>query len=381
MTLISGYDGILHALCSNTGDEVWRYATKSKAEMKGSSFISSNSMDNKEYHNTVFFGAHDNILRCVDMGSSSSLASSMSPGNLRWEIELDGAIYASPLVVTTARPSNHLETSPSSFLLDVLIVATTNGTLYAFDLSSKESSLPSSLSSCMQPPSLLWRVSTPGPLFATPIACGVRQIIVIATVSGSILSLNLITGANIWTRISTRGYFSSPTIYPTSSLQSNHIESNLIVDDDTLSSNKLDGLIVIGCHDGCLSCRDVNTGMKRWNLNLSSLTHVGDVIFSSPFIFQSSPFQPSSYSSSSSPSQSYVAAATQSGLIVIVNLLSGEILHSLTLPGQIFSSPVVISLTPTGFEEDGVATPTTTNSFILYIGCRDDHVYAINIQL
>lgn len=403
MALISGYDGILHALCSHTGEELWD--VNSDAEIKGSSLVYQDGVGASRYSSTVFFGAHDKMLRCVCMGpspssslsssssssSSSALSSSssLSCGDVLWEIELDGAVYASPLIVRTTRKD-----SSSGECLELLIVATTNGTLYSFDLTATtkrtNDDSPASLSSSsslfeppQQPPCLLWRVSTPGPLFATPIACGVRHIIIIATVSGSISCLNLLTGVSIWTRMSNRGYFSSPMLYPpmTNHRLRLHTDNSLSESSNNLSCHSdvigdcLDDLIVIGCHDGCLSCRDIKTGVRKWYLDLSSMTTIGDVIFSSPFIFKSS--------SPTTSSSVYVAVATQTGLIVIVNLHSGKLLHSLTLPGQIFSSPVVLSIRKETDEENEsiVSTEVESNDFVLYIGCRDDHVYAIDIHI
>lgn len=56
----------------------------------------------------------------------------------------------------------------------------------------------------------------------------------------------------------------------------------------------------------------------------------------------------------------YIAVATNDGNIHVIDFYSGKKIADLKLPGQVFSSPIV-------------------KENYIYIGCRDNNLYCINI--
>jgi outer membrane protein assembly factor BamB len=160
-------------------------------------------------------------------------------------------------------------------------------------------------------------------------------------------------------------------------------------------------VVVVGAHDGVLSCRLVSSGRKKWATRLAASTSqnadaTSDPIFAAPFIFRLQ------------GERVGVAVATQSGLLAVCDLSNGEVLASIRLPGQLFSSPVVLALnshrqerhdtcghTPNSgnlaeaaaessktaaTNEDGAQQEPTNGAvtFRVLIGCRDDHMYGLD---
>lgn len=93
-----------------------------------------------------------------------------------------------------------------------------------------------------------------------------------------------------------------------------------------------------------LSCAD---GSVRWKFQ------TGGKVYSSPFAFR--PLHPGGHHY-----QTLVAVASTDGTVWVLNAEDGSVCASLSLPGELFSSPVVWGQT-------------------LVIGCRNDYVYCLEL--
>lgn len=156
---------------------------------------------------------------------------------------------------------------------------------------------------------------------------------IIALTDGSIRSYewrpNVGMFMDVWrNNVSTAPFFSSPALIPAAF---------------RYSSQKIEGRkMVIGCHDGFLRCIDTQSGAVLSAINL------GTVIFGTPFVIHNS-------------QHNLVVVATTAGDVVIANINEGRIVTRFQLPAEVFSSPVM--------DEQGR----------LLIGCRDDHVYCLQL--
>lgn len=108
--------------------------------------------------------------------------------------------------------------------------------------------------------------------------------------------------------------------------------------------------VMSGSHDGCVYC---------WNdhLDLEWKTELGSEIYSTPCHCTIQ-----TLTLSNTYRISCVCVCSTAGSVYMLDAVCGHILGSFELPGNIFSSPVVV------------------DSCIL-VGCRDDHVYCIEIEI
>jgi len=100
-------------------------------------------------------------------------------------------------------------------------------------------------------------------------------------------------------------------------------------------------LISFGCHDNTLYCLNEENGSLKWKINCDSQ------IYSSPCMYDM-----------------FLISVSSNGIIFIVNINNGEIVLKkdvFNMKNSCFSSPIVYK-----------------NS--LYIGCRDDYLYSIQIE-
>ena len=98
---------------------------------------------------------------------------------------------------------------------------------------------------------------------------------------------------------------------------------------------------IFGSHDNWLRSVDVTSGRLQWE------TDCGSVVFSSPAAFLS---------------DQLVVAATTGGDVLVLDTERGEVKARLRLPGEIYSSPTV---------DAGSG---------IYVGCRDDCLYKLQLQ-
>lgn len=283
----------------------------------------------------------------------------------------------------------------------------------------------------------------------------------VAAVSGALKALDLATGIPRWATIGSRAIFSSPSLWLPSALNKRNVNCgsgaskpsstavrpcNAAIE-MTAPNQAANGrstiptspCVLVGGHDGCLTCTDAATGTKRWSVPFSlptvpivpvnlepSFPHRApddlDPIFAAPFIFESSrcigrdskdeeqsvnkvgsggddddnedidendrdrghgtiPVEhderAEDWIAEDGASLAFVAAASQSGLLAVLNLNTGETLAQLQLPGQVFSSPVVLPVA-TSAKRALEGQSVIKESWVIFIGCRDDHLYALD---
>lgn len=141
--------------------------------------------------------------------------------------------------------------------------------------------------------------------------------------------------------------------------------------------------VLCGSHDKCVYCWNGMDGQQLWRAVLDSEVYSTPVACTLPYnatfskdIRRSQPLKVSgtrhdiepcstlvpvlscNVSATSSPLLGCVCVCTTSGQVYLLDVHTGEVLGSVRLPGEVFSSPVVV------------------DSHIL-IGCRDDCIYCI----
>jgi outer membrane protein assembly factor BamB len=382
------------------------------------------------YDGTVFFGSHDEKVRCAFVGGlskSTNVAGLQQelrrvPGTVWWEVPLDGAVYASPVLARVLpRSSSSSKVKDGGGVDELLLVATTKGTVFSFSLATKDHAL--SMQPTASPPRLLWRYKAGAPLFATPAVDAHLGVAVVAAVSGAVAGVDLTDGSARWIVLSARAVFSSPALgwIPTLLPDGGHAGGAEAVAERSLSelsstppssgaANAL-GVFVVGGHDGSITCRETASGRRRWTTNLADLlgstapllgpplgssggpdeaasttmasaaqgdsdaSAGSDPIFATPFAFSvQTASSATTWSDKGAPA--FVAVCSQSGLFAVLDFDSGKPVASCRLPGQVFSSPVVLPSILRG--TDG--TPAHSQH-VAFVGCRDDHLYALDLSL
>lgn len=190
---------------------------------------------------------------------------------------------------------------------------------------------------------ILWSQQCPKPVFASPLLTPTG--IVCACVDGSVYCFDF-QGNKLW-RFQTRAsVFSSPTYIGT--------------ERDSRSSDYT-GHIVFGSHDNCVYCLSLD-GELQW-----SFTTDGQV-YSSPFVAELNADHFTTghvtcHASFGDERDVRIAVFVWStlGTLYVLDINSGVRLASYSLPGEVFSSPVVVGKR-------------------LLIGCRNDYLYSLEIS-
>ena len=74
---------------------------------------------------------------------------------------------------------------------------------------------------------------------------------------------------------------------------------------------------------------------------------------------------------------SLCAIATTAGEIVVLNTITGTIIGSIRLPGEVYSSPIVIHLASIGDGDGNSDLGLACPSLKILVGCRDDHIHCL----
>ncbi|NXK31855.1 ACSF4 enzyme, partial [Piprites chloris] len=200
-----------------------------------------------------------------------------------------------------------------------------------------------------------------GAVFSSPCLSSSPHHLYVATLGGLLLALNPVMGSKIWKSFLGKPLFSSP-----------HCNENYVC---------------VGCVDGNLYCY-THSGKKVWQFStngpvfsspcLSSLTkqeiffgshdcfiyccnmegnllwkfEATSSVYGTPFIFQSDDLS----------NKILLAAVSTDGKVWILNAKSGTAEGVDTLPGEVFSSPVVWGTK-------------------LVVGCRNDYVYCLDLYI
>ncbi|GFV75471.1 beta-alanine-activating enzyme [Trichonephila clavipes] len=204
---------------------------------------------------------------------------------------------------------------------------------------------------------LLWRkIVAHGSIFSSPTLFEKLDAVSVATLDGTVAILKMDSGDFIWTFHYKKPIFSSP-LFTSSGIfigATNNcflhfnISGSLIFEYETKGSIFSSACVILnndhivfGCHDSSVHCIKSN-GENVWKF-------CGDSpIYSTPFAFQWK-------------QSKYIAVASVSGVLYILDQTHGEVKHSWKCPGEIFSSPTVL------------------NNFLV-IGCRDNNVYCFSLS-
>lgn len=181
---------------------------------------------------------------------------------------------------------------------------------------------------------ILWSQQCPKPVFASPLLTPTG--IVCACVDGWVYCFDF-QGLLLWQFQTRASVFSSPTYFG--------------AECDSTSSDCI-GHIVFGTHDKCVYCLSLN-GELQWSFPTDGQ------VYSSPFVAELN----ANHGSFCDKRDACVAVFVWStlGTLYVLDLHSGVRLASYSLPGEVFSSPVVVD-----------------NK--LFIGCRNDYLYSLEIS-
>ncbi|KAK2884270.1 hypothetical protein Q8A67_017907 [Cirrhinus molitorella] len=189
---------------------------------------------------------------------------------------------------------------------------------------------------CLDPDSgkLLWTYSSGVPFFSSP-HCSASSVI-IGSVNGNIIGISH-SGDKLW-EFSTKGpVFSSPCV----SSSSNQLVSTTAIRSTSTSPNHT---VTCGSHDGHVYCINGDNGSLLWQFQTTGK------VFSTPFVFDGDPWG----------LRTLVAVCSTDGKVWILDGETSTPKATLSLPGELFSSPVVWGRK-------------------LVVGCRNDYVYCLEL--
>lgn len=247
----------------------------------------------------AWVGSHDHHLYVLDVTNRQCIAAIHCGG---------GSCFSSPCI--SKKP--HL-----------VFIATLTGCLLAIDATKH---------------TVLWSQQCPKPVFASPLLTPIG--IVCACVNGFVYCFDF-QGNKLWEFETQASVFCSSTLYQ-----------------DVTHDCRLSGCIVFGSHDKCVYCLSLN-GELSW-----SFTTDGPV-YSSPYVAMvnsniSCHATDNAGRCDKCDTQLAVFALSSVGTLYILDFYSGVLLAFYSLPGEVFSSPVVVD-----------------NQIL--IGCRDNYLYSLNI--
>ncbi|XP_049620063.1 beta-alanine-activating enzyme isoform X1 [Syngnathus scovelli] len=252
----------------------------------------------------MMVGSHDGFVYALDLQAQRCI----------WRHHCEGgAVFSSPYLDVTRRQ---------------LYVATLGGKLLCLHpvsfffkphLGSGESKKYDTFLWCQDNGDVLWSHDRKVPFFSSPKCGGAGGRVAIGSVDGNILCFSY-NGTLIWQFRTDAAVFSSPCV--TSDLKR----------------------LLCGSHDSCLYCLNTADGSLLWTFRTESK------VFASPCVFDGG------------KRGELVGVASTDGTVYILDARDGHALCSRTLPGELFSSPVVRGRS-------------------LVVGCRNDYVYCLQINI
>lgn len=249
----------------------------------------------------AWVGSHDHHLYALDVTNKQCLCAIDYGG---------GSCFSSPCISNEP----HL-----------VFIATLTGRLLAVDAAEH---------------TILWSQQCSKPVFASPLVTPTG--IVCACVNGFVYCFDY-KGNELWQFPTHASVFCSPTYIGT--------ECNSSCSD----------YIVFGSHDKCVYCLSLN-GELQWSFSTDGQ------VYSSPFVAELNANHLTDCHTTCHASQSTkrdaqmaVFVLSNVGTLYVLDLHSGGCLASCSLPGEVFSSPVVIDKR-------------------VLIGCRNDYLYSLEIS-
>lgn len=312
---------------------------------------------------TVFIGSHSHRMQALDLAS----------GGLRWERVLGDRIESSAavsqcgtLVVVgcydgslyflcvdsgetrwTFKTEDAVKSCPAvDCQTGLVMVGSHDGHVYALDPQARQ---------------CVWkRHCGAGAVFSSPCLHPFLRQLYVATLGGTLLCLSPDSGEVLWTYTRQTPFFSSPScssanvvigsvdghiccLGHTGELLWQYKTKGPVFSSPCFTPNQQ--RVVCGSHDGFVYCLDCTDGSLVWCFQTTSR------VYSSPYLFDGCPW---------GIRGSLVGLASTDGTLWILDGESGTRKASLSLPGELFSSPVV-------WER------------CLVVGCRNDFVYCVKL--
>ncbi|RKP27367.1 quinon protein alcohol dehydrogenase-like superfamily [Syncephalis pseudoplumigaleata] len=308
------YDGRLYVMEALTGRLINRFTT-------GAMIKSSPCVD--PLSGRVWFGSYDGHLYCVRIRREASTCA------LEGRLNCQAPLFASCAIDPVHR---------------IAIAATLHGDVWAVDVTPP----PCTERDSTAPLAVIWR-SRPGhlandndavdhdtPYFSTPAIDADRGRVLIGNANGHLYCFSISQGECLWRCNSGGPIFSSPCLWR--------------------------DRVVVGTHAGGLLCCSVDAGHRLWQTSLppsadgAASANVVPV-YASPFLLVDD-----------AAKCGRVVAASIDGRLWIGDMEQGAFAPWIQLPGEVFSSPIVIGTDSAG---------TTSSAPCILVGCRDNGFYAI----
>ncbi|XP_077463975.1 beta-alanine-activating enzyme [Stigmatopora argus] len=312
---------------------------------------------------SVFIGSHSHRMQALDLDS----------GRLLWERVLGGRIEASAAVSPCGRyvvvgcydggvyvlsgesgetrwvfkTGDAVKSCPAADTqTGWMMVGSHDGFVYALDLQAKQCT---------------WKRDCEcGAVFSSPDLNATRRHLYAATLGGKLLCLHPDSGDVLWSLRRNAPFFSSPKAVGDAGVAIGSVDGNILyfdVDGTLLWQFPTDGPVfssprvtsdlqrlLCGSHDGRVHCLKAADGAPLWTFRTAGK------VFASPCVFDDK------------RRGQLVGVASTDGTVYILDAEDGTEVCSRTLPGELFSSPAV-------------------RGHSLVIGCRNDYVYCLQIDI
>ena len=247
----------------------------------------------------AWVGSHDHYLYALDVTNRQCISATHCGA---------GSCFSSPCI--SKKP--HL-----------VFIATLSGRLLAIDATEH---------------TILWSQQCPKPVFASPLLTPIG--VVCACVNGFVYCFDF-QGNKLWEFETQASVFCSPTLYH-----------------DVRYGSRISHCIFFGSHDKSVYCLSL-TGELLWRFTTDG------PVYSSPFVAMIEGNMSCHTMCNARPcdehdTQLAVFALSSVGSLYILDFYSGVLLAFYSLPGEVFSSPVV-------FDNQ------------ILIGCRDNYLYSLGI--
>nr|CAD7394748.1 unnamed protein product [Timema cristinae] len=280
--IVGCYNGSVYCVHLSSGDVIWEFPTRGM--VKSSPTLCREG-------SAVVVGSYDQSLYCL----------SVQDGTMLWSVKPgEGSIFSSPCA--------------SSFT-HMVFVGTLDGTCAA--LSELDSSI-------------VWTSRLETPVFSSPALLSADTQVLFVEVAGTLHCFSSLDGTKIWNMNIAGNIFSSPCVV------------SATVD------NGLKEMILLGCHNKSIYCLhgDGDKIAIKWTKELDS--PIFSTSCTSSFIncVNVEDKQENTSPSSSKKTSVYAVVATTKGTVSLLDLHLGLVICCLTLPHQVFSSPVVTGKLP-----------------------------------
>ncbi|KAI9594501.1 hypothetical protein BDF19DRAFT_414552 [Syncephalis fuscata] len=314
--IIGCYNQCLYVIRALTGHIVNRYKT-------GSMIKSSPCVD--LVNGCIWFGSHDGHLYCL------RICPDVEECQLEGKLDCNSPLFSSCIIDTVHR---------------MVITANLRGELWAIHADHIQSHGYSTMT-------VNWKTAIKDsnhnkvPFFSSPALATDGQRILIGSANGYLYCFASQDGSILWRYNSHGPIFSSPCIWHDN--------------------------VIVGSHAGTLICCSISSGALIWQATIPTTEHNTTQSTRTPVY--ASPFLITHCSSNNASKEEWCAIiASTDGRLFAVDGQSGTLYLWITLPGEVFSSPICIYNNSNTNSNRMKKQPPIT----VLIGCRDNGFYAIN---